>query len=115
MKATINARRAIVRGILVGEQSAIKTIPIMRRNWTEMIHPRLRPSHGGTKRSINGDQRNFKTYGNPTIEKIPIVFKSRPSVVSHAWSVPHVNGRGSPDENPRSTITAIRRLVNILK
>jgi hypothetical protein len=45
---------------------------------------------------------------------MPIVFRSTPAIVNHAWSVPPVNGRGSPEAKPKRSIAAMRRDVKIL-
>jgi hypothetical protein len=72
-----------------------------------IIHPRLLPKNGGTNRSINGDHRNLKAYGNPTRENNPIVLISTPSFTIHAESVEPVRARGIPDAKPRTNMRGI--------
>jgi hypothetical protein len=92
-----------------GSVEAIAAMPANNAACVAIIHPRLRPSHGGTNRSMNGAQRNFKVYGRPTSVKIPMVRRSTSATVSHAWRVPAVSASGRPDENPSGSITAMRR------
>jgi len=56
---------------------------------------------------MTGDHKNFTVYGMETRENKPIVFKSIPATVSHAYNVPDVRGRGRPEENPSSNIVKI--------
>jgi hypothetical protein len=85
-------------------------IPMTRQICVMIIHPRRLPKKGGTKRSMRGDHRNFRVYGNPTNPNMPIVRKSTPDTAIQACKVPPVRARGSPEANPRNVMTAIRRL-----
>ena len=80
MRASIASHR----GASCGELKAIAAMPATRLSWVMMIHPLRLPNHGGTKRSISGDQRNFRAYGNPINANMPIVRKSTPETVIHA-------------------------------
>ena len=59
VKATKKASAAIAARAWAGELKPMALMAMNRTNWTSMIHPRLLPSQGGTKRSMKGDQRNL--------------------------------------------------------
>jgi len=81
-----------------------------RASWVRKSQPRRRPRNGGTKRSMNGDHRNFQVYGRPTSVKKPMVARLTPSTVIHACSVPPVRASGNPEAKPSRKMTARLRL-----
>jgi hypothetical protein len=44
---------------------------------------------------------------------MPIVLRSTPATVNHAWRVPPVSGRGKPEAKPSKSIAAMRRVVKM--
>ena len=113
-KVTRMATRAVSPGFAAGLVSPNPTMAPANSTWATSSHPRRRPRKGGVKRSNRGDQKNLSVYGSPTRAISPISSRSTPSSFIQACKTVMVSSSGSPQLNPMSADTSIRRLNMIL-
>ena len=93
-----------------GEASAAAARPSpprARASWQITIQPRRRPSSGGTKRSISGDQRNFSVQGSCVSVSSPTQRRSVPEERSQSGSAIQIRPRGRPDAKDSAAMDAI--------
>src|SRR5256885_2224468 len=108
MNATSTASSANTRVAWPGEVADIHSSAPASASSVITSQLRRRPSHGSSKRSISGAQRNLKVYGSPTMLRKPMVAMSTPSAVSQACMAWPVSASGRPEAKPRR-VTTVRR------
>src|SRR4028118_1433709 len=87
------------------------SVAMKRTIWEITVHPRLRPSLGGTKRSISGDQRNLKVQGACARVNRPTIRMSTPMSRIQSGIASQTRPSGMPEEMDISDTEAVRQEV----
>src|SRR4051812_19967397 len=73
--------------------------------------PRRRPSFGGTKRSMRGDQRNLNVHGACARVMRPTIRMSMPDLRIQSGMATHTSPRGMPEAKDMRVTEAVRHEV----
>src|SRR6185369_11659673 len=114
-KAMAKARAATTQGVSGWLPTpARQRVKAKRVTWAMAAQPRRlpsRPSQGGTKRSMSGDQRNLKVQGAWARVIKPTTRISMPIRRIQSGMAVRTRANGRPEENERSVTEAVRHEV----